>query len=108
MDLVEILLLEHSHRVASIIVSSSYGFLTNVHILDNGYNFFIKISDFQGHNFKAFGEDLKVSYDYQVDPSYIGHCKPWRDSVTGTLYRSFIPYTPEHLAHILPLLKDSS
>lgn len=94
-------------RVASITVSSPYGSLTNVRIPDKGYNFSVKISDFQGHSFKAFGEDLEVSYDCRVDPSYIGHCKPRRDSVTGTLYCSFIPYTPEHLADILPVLKDS-
>lgn len=94
-------------RVASIRVSSPYGSLTNVHIPDAGYNFSVKISDFEGHSFKALGEELEVSYDCRVDPSYIGHCKPWRDSVTGTLYCSFIPYTPEHLSHILPVLKDS-
>jgi hypothetical protein len=41
--------------------------------LSNSFFFICYRSDFQGHSFKAFGEDLEVSYDCRVDPSYIGY-----------------------------------
>ncbi|KAF9590251.1 hypothetical protein IFM89_032029 [Coptis chinensis] len=34
------------------------------------------------------------------------YAKPWRDLVTGGLYCMFFPYSPEHLAHSLPISQD--
>ncbi|KAH9331454.1 hypothetical protein KI387_003562, partial [Taxus chinensis] len=63
-------------------------------------------SDYQGHSFRDFSQDMGVSYDCLVDPPYVGYCKPWKDSISGMFYCLFIPHSPEYLAQILPGLKD--
>eukprot|EP01018_Ginkgo_biloba_P024528 Gb_06166 [translate_table: standard] len=95
-------------RVASVTVDAPPGPFTNAPVPEKGYNFSLKFSDSQGRNFRAFGEDVGIHYDCRVDPSYIGYCKPWRDSVTGSLFCLFIPYTPEHLVQTLSGIKGRS
>ncbi|XP_050223905.1 nuclear pore complex protein GP210 [Mercurialis annua] len=79
--------------------------LTNVPYPTKGYSFSVKFSD-DGNQFDAVGTGKEISYDCMVDPPFVGYAKPWMDIDTGNHYCLFFPYSPEHLVHSTPRLKN--
>lgn len=70
--------------------------LTNVLYPSRGYNFSVKFST---NELEAPRRNVEIPYYCKVDPSFVGHAKPWTDLDTGDSYCLFFPYSPEHLAH---------
>lgn len=76
--------------------------LTNVPPPVKGYNFLVKFSDGKS---EAPRNGKAVTYNCQVNPSYVGYAKPWMDDM-GNTYCLFFPYSPEHLVRSMPKLKN--
>ncbi|XP_065877577.1 nuclear pore complex protein GP210 isoform X2 [Euphorbia lathyris] len=80
--------------------------LTNVPYPTEGYTFPVKFSD--GYSkFDFVGNRKELSFDCKVDPPFVGYAKPWLDLETSISHCLFFPYSPEHLVHSVPRLKDT-
>ncbi|KAJ8622832.1 hypothetical protein MRB53_031361 [Persea americana] len=89
--------------VDQILVDAPADTLTNVPFPVKGYRFIVRFSGAH-NNFEATRNGIRVLYDCRVDPSFVGHTKPWRDLNNGNLYCLFFPHSPEHLMRSLPKL----
>ncbi|KAF4381614.1 hypothetical protein F8388_021242 [Cannabis sativa] len=76
--------------------------LTNVPSPTNGYSFLVKFSNSNSKRAITHGDIDAIAYDCRVNPSFLGYAKPWLDLSTGNSYCLFFPYSPEHLAHLMP------
>ncbi|KAF9666359.1 hypothetical protein SADUNF_Sadunf16G0221300 [Salix dunnii] len=79
--------------------------LTNIPYPAKGYSFPLSLSDTY-NKLETLGNGKGVSYDCKVDPPFVGYAKPWVDLESGNSYCLFFPYSPEHLVHSVPRLKD--
>ncbi|KAJ6775802.1 NUCLEAR PORE MEMBRANE GLYCOPROTEIN 210 [Salix koriyanagi] len=79
--------------------------LTNIPYPAKGYSFPLSLSD-PYNKLETLGNGKGVSYDCKVDPPFVGYAKPWMDLESGNSYCLFFPYSPEHLVHSVPRLKD--
>lgn len=79
--------------------------LTNIPYPAKGYSFPLSLSDTY-NKLETLGNGKGVSYDCKVDPPFVGYAKPWMDLESGNSYCLFFPYSPEHLVHSVPRLKD--
>ncbi|XP_048503398.1 nuclear pore complex protein GP210 isoform X3 [Beta vulgaris subsp. vulgaris] len=78
--------------------------LTNTPLPPGGYKFSVKFSS--NHGLGAPSTNVELPYECQVEPTFVGHAKPWKDLDSGDSYCLFFPFSPEHLAHTVPTLKD--
>ncbi|XP_021760201.1 nuclear pore complex protein GP210-like isoform X1 [Chenopodium quinoa] len=86
-----------------IYVDTPTDFLTNIHISPGGYKFSVKFSN---NGLGGPSKNVDLPFECEVEPTFIGHAKPWKDLDTGDTYCLFFPYSPEHLMHTAPKLKD--
>ncbi|CAI9088048.1 OLC1v1022278C1 [Oldenlandia corymbosa var. corymbosa] len=79
--------------------------LTNAHPFSvKGYLFPVKVVDAYNRSGETFGKT--DFFDCQVYPSFVGVAKPWLDTITGRLYCSFVPHSPEQLVQKAPEFVD--
>lgn len=84
-------------RVASVHIEVPTGIISNVPTAREGYYFPVKFSDAYGRDIGIVGENREVSYSCQVQPSFIGEAKAWREPGSGAFHCVFLPNQPAKL-----------
>ncbi|TVU10546.1 hypothetical protein EJB05_44087, partial [Eragrostis curvula] len=88
-------------KVNKIVVDAPSETLTNAAVPPDGYKFAVRFSDSTGH---GAGSSVDVSFDCQVEPSFVGFVEPWCDHASKKSYCLFHPYSP---AQLLPAKLNS-